>query len=266
MSAAGISPDLFVPAGKALLLGGVGYQILQTVRGEGSFTHALERTVIGLVLLLFFKAGAEHLLALSEIIQLAISRQPGSEDVKALVLESFKTAAKSAQNGSVLNAVSLPALVEQAWRTGVWGAMTSLVEGLFLIVGFILQSAFEVIWTLLLVLFPLAAGAFPLVPSIARNMMTYALELSLWLPMLSLVEAVSAKVARTHLAADGEWGLSILATEAVSCILILSIPLIAHRVISAGLSGDLAAQAGVLKHFRTLALSARAQITKGATP
>jgi len=263
MSTGGISPALFVPAGKAILLAGIGYQFLQAARGANSFTSGIERTVGGLVLLLFFEAGGNHLLELSDLLRGVIARQAGSEDIKALVLESFKSAAKSGSDGSLLTSVNVSALIEQAWRTGVWGAMSTIVDGLFLLVGFILESAFEVIWTLLLVLFPLAAGVFPLVPAIARNMATYAVELALWRPMLELIESVAAKVARTHMQAQGEWGLSILATEVVSCILILSIPLIAHRFVSAGLSGDFASQAGIFKHFRTLATSARIRVEKG---
>ena len=264
MSTSGSSPALFVPAGKALLLAGLGYQLLITARGTGSFTSGIERTVGGLVILLFFESGADRLLELSELIRAAIVRHAGSEDIKTLVLESFKSAARSGSNGSIFSSVNVSALIEQAWRTGVWGAMSTVVDGLFLLVGFILESAFEVIWTLLLVLFPLAAGVFPLVPAIARNMATYAVELALWRPMLELIESVAAKVARTHMQAQGEWGLSILATEVVSCILILSIPLIAHRFVSAGLSGDFASQAGIFRHFKTLATSVRIRTGTGA--
>lgn len=264
MSSAGISPELFVPAGKVLLLAGIGYQFLLIARGTGSFSGAIERVVGGLVILLFFEAGADRLLELSELVRSAIARQAGSEDIKALVLESFKTASKANSNGSLLTSINIPSIVEQAWRTGVWGAMSTFVDGLFLIAAFVLESAFEVIWTLVLVLFPLAAGVFPLLPTIARNMATYAVELALWRPMLELVESVAAQVARVHMQTQGEWGLSILATEVVSCILILSIPFIAHRFVSASLSGDFASQAGIFRHFKTLASWGRIKIEKGA--
>ncbi|NDD92031.1 hypothetical protein EBZ37_08105, partial [bacterium] len=150
MSTTGLSPELFVPAGKVLLLAGIGYQLLLTARGMGSFTGVIERVVGGLLILLFFESGADRLLELSELVRSAIARQAGSDDIKALVLESFKMASKVGSNGSIFTSVNIPSMIEQAWRTGVWGAMSTFVDGLFLLAAFVLESAFEVIWNLLL--------------------------------------------------------------------------------------------------------------------
>ena len=252
MTGAGISPDLLVPAGKVLLLGSFGISLIQSTRGESSLSGAFERLTVGFFALLYFQVTARGLEGISNSLTEAISRVAGAEDLKAFVLEAFKKASQEPDASGRTPALgNIPALLEQAWRTGIWGAATALVEGLFLVVSFILESAREVLWELLLVLFPMAAGVYPIFPRMAGNLGLYAIELSLWSPILVLIEGVTAKVARRHLVQAGSWGLTLLAVEIVACLLILSIPAVTHRLMSGAFSGDFDSQSGILRLARS---------------
>jgi hypothetical protein len=167
------------------------------------------------------------------------------EDLRALILEAMKKAASSGAESGTSFSLNLPAVLEQAWRTGVWGVMTALVEGIFLIVSFVLECAREVLWKLLLFLFPLACGVFPVFPKMMTNLVVYAVELSLWFPILCLVELVTGQVARGHMLRDGSWGLYIVAVQAVAIFLIIMIPGFTHRFLSGAFAGDFNSQTGL---------------------
>ena len=260
MSTLGVTPELLVPTGKALLLGAFGVQLVHATRGSSSLSGAFEKLTVGFLALVFFQSGARGLDGLSNALTESIHRVANSEDLKAFVLEAFSQAAKESDaSGVAPSLVNIPALVEQAWRTGVWGVMNAIIEGLFLIVSFILESAREVLWQLLLVLFPIAAGLYPVFPRLAGNLGIYAIELSLWNPTLALVEGVTAKVARGHLTESGSWGLTLIGVEVVACLLILSIPAVTHRFMSGAFAGDFDSQSSVFRWARTLAVRVRAK-------
>jgi hypothetical protein len=259
MSAMGVTPELLVPAGKALLLGAFGVQLVQVTRGSASLSGAFEKFAIGFLALVFFQSIARGLDGFSVALTESIQRVANSNELTAVVLEAFTRAAQEKDaSGEAPWPVNVPALVEQAWRTGVWGVMNAIIEGLFLIVSFILESAREVLWHLLLVLFPIAAGLYPVFPRMAANLGLYAIELSLWQPTLALVEGVTAQVARQHLTESGSLGLTLIGVEVVACLLILSIPAVTRRFMSGAFAGDLDSQSSVFKWAKLLAVRVQA--------
>jgi hypothetical protein len=193
----------------------------------------------------FFISGASILSTVSSELERSIAMLGHRDDLRALILDSFSKASEQPTAAGGSTSFNIPALIEQAWRTGVWGVMTSFVEGVFLIVSFVLECAREVLWQLLLVLFPLAAGVFPIFPRMLGNLVVYAVELSLWLPMLCLVELTTGGVAKAHMVQDGSWGLYIVAVQVIAILLILLIPNITHRFLSGAFSGDFNSQTGV---------------------
>jgi hypothetical protein len=155
-------------------------------------------------------------------------------------LQSLKKGALAGtREGGGLSAIG------EAWRTGVWGIMTALVEAVFLLVGFILECCREVLWTLLLFLFPLSCGVFPVFPKMMTNLVLYAVELSLWLPMLGLVELTTGIVAKKHLDQTGGLGFYMVAVQLIAILLILLIPSVTHRFLSGAFSGDFNSQSGL---------------------
>lgn len=258
------NPGLLVPLGKLLLCGTFGVTLVQSMRGKLDLSLCFERLVLGFVALTFYSEGALTFEKVGNEMVAMISSVGGQADLRALIQELYQKTSQvpsSDGNGSG-SSLNVPVLLEQAWRTGVWGVMTALVEGVFLIASFVLECAREVFWQLLLFLFPLACGFHPLMPRILTQIALHALELTLWLPMLCLVEKVTGSVARNHLFQEGSLGLYLVAVQVVGIGLILSIPLVTHRFLGGAFSGDFNAQAGVLSIAQRV-VQAGKSVTKG---
>lgn len=239
-----ISPIHLVPTAQAILTGAFAYSLIQSMRGRMQLQIAFERLVVALLALSLFPKAAQSLDGISNQLTLLVD-QLGRDNLREFLLEAFKRAGESPGANGQSTSFNIPAVLEQAWRVGVWGAMNAIVEGTFLIVSFVLECAKEVLWTLLLFLFPLACGVFPVFPRMMTNLALYAVELSLWFPMLSLVERVTGLVAKQHVIQDGSWGLYLVAVQVVAILLILLIPSVTHRFLSGALSGDFNSQQGL---------------------
>lgn len=238
MTQTSISPELLIPIGKSVLLGSFGYSLVQSSRGNLPLPLAFERLLVATLALTFFQTGAKAMEELSSLLLLLIGRLGDRQDLKTLLLEAFKKSADSPAASGGSTSFNIPAVLEQAWRTGVWGVMTSLVEGVFLITSFVLECAQEVLWTLLLLLFPISAGIFPVFPKMMINLILYAIELSFWFPMLCLVELATGSVAAKHMTTAGSWGLYVVGVEIIAILLIMLIPSISHRFLSGAFAGD----------------------------
>lgn len=250
------NPALLVPVGKSLLLAAFAFCLIQGMRGRMELSLGFERLAIGFLAMTFYRDGAFWLEILSEQLSGRISSL-GQGDLRQFLLEAFKKAAEAPAPSGQGSSFNLPALLEQAWRTGVWGVMSALVEGIFLIVSFVLECARDVLWALLLFLFPLACGAYPVFPRILGNLVLHAVELSFWIPMLCLVERVTGGVAREHLLKTESWGLSLVAVQVVAILLILLIPTVTHRFLSGAFSGDFNSQSGIFVLVQRVASAAR---------
>ena len=255
MNQTSISPDLLVPLGKIVLLGSFGFSLLQGTRGAQPLPVAFERLIIGFLGLMFFQSGAKAMDEMSSQLIVTIGRLGDHQNLKALLLDAFKKAANSPTAAGATTSFNIPEVLEQAWRTGVWGIMTSLVEGVFLISSFVLECAQEVLWSLVLLFFPLAAGLFPVFPKMMINLVLYAVELSFWFPMLCLVELATGSVAAKHMATAGSLGLYVVGVEIIAIILILFIPSLSHRFLSGAVSGDFNSHGGVILMVRKAATS-----------
>ena len=234
--------NLFVRSGQILLVGCFGYDlVIRTLRGQGSLSSSFERLALGFVVISFYASGMTGLARFSDAVTHSLERIADDRKLLDLILEGLKRAAEDPSGASF--GPNLPSLFEQAWRTGVWGVMTSLVEAIFLMVGFVLESAQEVLWELLRLFFPLAGGLIPLTPRLAHGLMTWSIELALWKPVLLVVQGVAGVVGARALNREGSWGSSLIAVELVAIILILGIPAFTHRLVSGVHAGDHDAQA-----------------------
>ena len=216
-----------------------------------------ERLAVAFVALLFLKTGAEHLQMVSQTLVGAISTLTDEQSLREVLHFAFKKAAAEPKGDGTSSVFNIPAVLEQAWRTGVWGIMTTLVNGTFLIVLHLLNCAQEVLWMVLLFLFPLAAGVYPVFPRMMTNLVIYAVELSLWVPILHLVEIATGAVAKQKLLEAGSWGLYIVVVEVIAILLILMIPGITHRFLSGAFAGDFEAQSGLFSVTRKLVTAVR---------
>jgi hypothetical protein len=246
----GLQPTLLIPVGRTLLLGSFGVTLINAMRGKHDLALPFERLVLAFLALTFFDIGAFQLEAMGDLLTAMILKLGQKDDLRALLTDAFKQAAASPTADGGSTSFNLPAVIEQAWRTGVWGVMTATVEGTFLVVSFVLECMQEVLWKLLLFLFPIAAGMLPVFPRMLSNLVIYAVELTLWFPMLCLIEFVTGTVAKEHLTQSGSLGLFIVGVEIVAILLILLIPTVTHRFLSGAISGDFNSQSGVFVMVR----------------
>lgn len=243
----GLSPEILIQVSKILLMASFAVCLVRAMRGVFDLHLAFERLVVGVLLLLFFQSGAEVLLRISNELSAAISNLNGSEDLKTLILSSFKKAAQEPGPGGEATIFNIPAVLEQSLRTGVWGILSLIVDWIFLMVSFLLESAREVFWSILVFLFPLACGVYPIFPRMVSNAILYAIELVLWLPMLGLVDRVTTHVAREFMTRPGSLGMTVIAVELLAIILILLIPSVTHKFLSGAFAGDFDSQASLIR-------------------
>jgi hypothetical protein len=252
-----LSPTALVPVGKLLLLAGFGLTLVRAMRGGIDLQECFERLAIGFLTLSFFEPVVRSLDGLSQELSALIRRLGDAEDLRRLVLEAFKRASEEGAVSSGSSLPNLPALFEQAWRTGIWGIMSQLVDWFFLIAAFLLECAHSVLWQLLLFLTPLAAGAYPFFPRVLTNLALYALELALWFPILALVEITTALVARNEMQRVGSWGLYVVACELIAILLTLMIPSVTHRFLHGAFSGDLDSSVGIIRWVKSASFAMR---------
>ncbi len=232
-----IDPSLLVPAGKALLFGAMGFAFIQWTNLTLSTEQLVVRTVLATLAITFFASALTSLNDLSELLTRALSRVFKSDSTGQLIGTVLGRALHPRGNEKTGD-LNIPAGIEQIWRLGVWGTLTQIVEAVFLLSSAILKCAHQVIWNCLVFLFPVFIGLSPVFRSPLISATLYSIELSLWQPLLTIIDGVGAKVAEKHLLDGSELGLSLAAIEVISVLLILGIPAFAHRLVSSQLSGD----------------------------
>ncbi len=254
----GAQPQLLSREGQALLLGTFAWTLILAMRGKLSLSEPFERLAVGFLALTFFVSGAAQLMELSQALLTKLIDPNRGEDLRVLILELLHR--EPVKNGP--DAGNNFSFAAEAWRTGVWGVMTALVEGVFLLVSFVLECAYRVLWALLLTLYPLGCGLYPLFPGMLKNLSLYGIELSLWLPFLALVERVTAAVARDAVGMDGSLGLPVIAIQVIAILLIILIPTLTHRFLSGAFSGDFDTQSKTVNAGRSV-VTRVVQLRKG---
>ena len=244
----GIDLAILVPVGQTLLLGTFGIALVKSMRGTFDLYLTFERVIVAFLALTFFRSAAAGLLSMADAMAIAIRNYGQQEELKTVILTALKkAAAEPAPGGGPTYGVNLPAIFEQAWRSGIWGALSTIVDWIFLIVAFLLESARAVLWKLFLVLFPVACGVYPITPKMLSNLAIYAVELALWFPVLAIVDLATGVVAKEAMAKSGSWGLAVVAVELLAVILILLIPSLTHKFLAGAFSADFDSQASLIR-------------------
>ncbi|MBY0472103.1 hypothetical protein K2X30_13130 [bacterium] len=238
-----------VPIGRTLLLGAFAFSLFRSLKGESDLAEAFEGLVVGLLAITFFSPACDMVVYLSDLLSKFIDGFGNDQDLRALIAESFKKAAEEPVNGSPVS-INIPAILEQAWRTGVWGIMGLVVDWVFLLAAFLLECAQKVLWILLLFFIPISGGLFPAFPKLLTSAALYAIEISLWLPVLKLINIATSSVARDMMQKAGSWGLYIVAIELLAIILTLRVPNITHRLLRGALEGDLGTHSELWNYYK----------------
>lgn len=253
-----LAKDILTKPSQILLLGAFGISLLLALRKGEGISQAFERYAVGFFVILFYVNGLQYLFQLGNELDQFLGSLGDKEALHQYVANSLFKAATAYTNPNA-GALNLAMYLGQVIRTGAWGIIASVTEFIFLIARFLLQVSRDVLWQILFILLPLGAAVFPLFPKILIGMLVLALELCLWLPVLTIVNVSTSLLAREYGADLEEFGLKILACEVVAILLTLSIPAFIHKMISGSLTGDILGS-----WTKTLAV-AGAFFTKGAS-
>jgi len=233
---------LLAPIGKILLLGCMGFAVYRVIQGESEVEEAISGMVVGFLGLCFYQDGFSVLNSISEQMVKLLGDHMDHRSLQDQLIAAI-------QKGAPQRSGSLPSAGEmfgQLWRAGVWGVVSTLVELVFLISDYIIVVTQKVFSKQVFFFFPVACGLFPMFPKILFNLSLYAVELSLWRPMLIIVHEITSLVGQDYLADDPTQGLQIIAVELVAIYLIFSIPKTTHNVMQGALSGDHGASGGFI--------------------
>jgi hypothetical protein len=220
--------SVLIPVGQTLLFGAFGWTLVQSLRTEDSLQEAFESLALGLLALLFYRQAADVLLILSQSLMSLLERHGGGVSVMSRLHDMMRA---NHQDPKMLEDFMAhnPILM---FKNGIWGVLISISQFVFVCAEAVLELAQKVLWQLILILFPVAAGLFPIFPVMMKRMALYAVELSLWLPVLYLVNMASGAVLSTREVAGTTFGMGVIITELLTIILILHIPVVTHRFMS----------------------------------
>jgi len=224
-----VTPDqvgILIPFGQALLVGSFAFVLIQCLRDDEELSVAFEGLALGLIWIVFYRTGAQILSNLSESMTAFLERHGGG----ASLMGQLSTALKTAQEDKRVSQEALSYI--NALKGGVWGVLISISQFLFICAEGVFRLAQKVFWQLLLVLFPIAAGLFPVFPSMLKSLVLYAVELSLWMPVLYLINYCAALAASSPEIAQSPFGLGVVITQILAIFLIINVPSVTHRFMS----------------------------------
>ena len=237
--ATSVNHRLLVRPAEALLLITFSWALLQAVREKERLEEPFIRMALAVVLLQSYEFLFVGLNRMSQELALYLERLGDKTALIDFVSQAMVRAAtlhnapaSSGVAGQVFaSAGNLAEYLSQALRTGVWGACASIVEFLFLTIRYVLLVGRDVLWELVLVFAPLMIGFMPLTARLLVAMVLCAIELSLWLPVLTVIDIVTSTVARHRSLQTGDVGLTQIAVELLAVILGIAVVPICHSLL-----------------------------------
>lgn len=232
--------DLMKVPAFSLLLGCFGVSLLLALRKGESVHLPFERLIFGFLAITFYTPILSGLGILGEELRLFIYRLGDQEALNSFISKALYSAAtKFDQSHPLGNTGNAGNYLLQIFRTGVWGILSSITELIFVLAAFLIEVGRDALWEVVLVLFPLGAAFIPVNPKIALGMALMAVELTLWLPILEIINIATSEVARRYSMDAGDVGFRVLALEIIAIGLTFSVTIIAHKIVSGSLSGNL---------------------------
>jgi hypothetical protein len=220
-----------------LLTGTFGISIIVSIRKGESVHHAFEKLIVGYLAITFYADALQYLALLGKELESYFATLGSQDEVKAFVAKALYNAATTYTGASALPNNMMNYLL-QVFRTGVWGILSSITELLFVVVHFLLEVTRDALWQIIAVLFPLSAAMFPVAPKVLIAMSAVALELALWMPILTIINIATSAVARQYSTINSDFGFYVLALEVVTIFLTLKVPSFTHKMLSGSLAGD----------------------------
>jgi hypothetical protein len=233
-----LAKDILSRPAQFLLLGAFGVALILAIRrGEGIAT-AFERYAVGFFAVLFYPEALKILFQLGGELDQFLSGLGDREGLNMYVARALMQSATHFGSDVAAAPLNMLQYLTQILRTGVWGVLSSITELVFLLARFLLEVSRDALWQILFVLFPMGASLYPVFPKILGGMALLAVELCLWIPVLTIVNVTTSLLAREYATNADDVGFYVLACELVAIILTLSIPAFVHKMLSGALTGD----------------------------
>jgi len=243
------SAEIFLPVSRIIVAGAIAYSALKTIQGSERVEYFTLSCIISLLGIAFYQSYFSTLESISSSFELFIQSAGKGESVFKVLARMWAHADSThsmpdfsdPQGGnSIASALKFAATI----KTGVWGVITMVIEFLFIILSEVLVALSTTLLKVVELLFPLGAALFAARPEILKNLALYSVELSLWVPCLSLIRGIVGIVSKKFLEAesgfgDSDLGLKMIAVQLSAIILFASIPKFVHSVCSGSISGDM---------------------------
>jgi hypothetical protein len=227
----------FVPIGQALLPLSFATSLVFALRDERDLEPCFISFAFGLLGLSFYTSAFDSACALGALLETDIRRLGNPDSLKNMVWESIQKAAGEADNsGHVPSVANIPAIMEQVFRTGVWGVASTVSDFFFLLAEAFVEIRRDVFLSLSKLAFPFLWGLFPLFPRLGLSLVALVIEMQFWGPCLVLIQLLISDLAPKYLYRPGSLGVPIVALEIVATLLILNVPRIVHTVARGGLT------------------------------
>lgn len=210
--------------------------VLQARKGEDALLP-LEQLILGFICLTFYRDGLAIVAALGDSLHEFILRASKSTPP----LRDLLWQATEPPKGTSARGLSLRenlASAAEAFGFGIWAIARGIADLVFILAELIIKAARDCLREVLTLLFPIGIGLIPVYPKIALSLALLGIELTLWLPILRIIDFATSRVAKAYIdGSNSDRAFLIFGIELVSILLTLSIPVIAHRFVSGNLSG-----------------------------
>ena len=119
-----------------------------------------------------------------------IQRLGDAQSLKKLVWESIQSASNEPGPDGKKVLINAPAVIEQLFRSGVWGIASMIADFFFLIAQSFVEVRRDILLGLIEFLVPLMWGLYPIRPEIGNSILPYLIEMGLWGPCLYLIQII----------------------------------------------------------------------------
>jgi|GEM_PF-1463873 len=233
-----LARDLLSRPAQLILLATFAISLLLAARKGEGLAGAFERYAVGFLAILFYPSLLQGLFSLGQQLDTFLAQLGERDGLKDFIIQTLTSSATKNGPGFDKSIPNFISFLAQVFRSGVWGIVSSLTELVFLLAKFILEVSRDALWQILFIFFPLGAGFFPIFPRALANMALLALELVLWIPVLTIVNVATSLLARQYSTITYDPGFYVLACELVAILLTLAIPGFVHKLVGGALSGD----------------------------
>jgi hypothetical protein len=242
------SSTLLVPAARLIVVGSMAWGIFKVLRDQEALEGVAVGCVVGLLGITFFQSYFDILRTMSETLESFVRNSGDGESIFRVLKQSVENVKlpmnpDTPEGARIASEAYGSAIFGAIIQGTVWGTLRLVIEFFFVILSGTLETISLALLQLVKIFFPVAAALYAARPQVLTNLAAYAVELSLWSPVLTIVRAVSGYVSKGYISGEFEHqgmplGLSMIVVQLASIFLFLKIPGFVHSFVSGHLSGD----------------------------